>query len=124
LQPARQLIFVGIKQHIPGILENPSDVLSDNRSHGMAQAIVDAAELRRFAQTLKKLNTELADRMTRVSSQLADLSNTWRDQENAKFREEFEQHMRTISRFIEANNQHIPYLLRKAERIEEYVQQR
>jgi uncharacterized protein YukE len=90
----------------------------------MAQAIVDAAELRRFAQTLKKLNTELADRMTRVSSQLADLSNTWRDQENAKFREEFEQHMRTISRFIEANNQHIPYLLRKAERIEEYVQQR
>lgn len=90
----------------------------------MAQAIVDAAELRRFAQTLKKLNTELADRMTRVSTQLADLSNTWRDQENAKFREEFEQHMRMIARFIEANNQHIPYLLRKAERIEEYVQQR
>jgi uncharacterized protein YukE len=90
----------------------------------MAQAIVDAAELRRFAQTLKKLNTELADRMTRVSSQLADLSNTWRDQENTKFREEFEQHMRMIARFIEANNQHVPYLLRKAERIEEYVQQR
>ena len=90
----------------------------------MAQAIVDAAELRRFAQTLKKLNTELADRMTRVSTQLADLSHTWRDQENAKFREEFEQHMKMIARFIEANNRHIPYLLRKAERIEEYVQQR
>jgi uncharacterized protein YukE len=90
----------------------------------MAQAIVDAAELRRFAQTLKKLNTELSDRMTRVSTQLADLSHTWRDQENAKFREEFEQHMKMIARFIEANNQHIPYLLRKAERIEEYVQQR
>ena len=32
--------------------------------------------------------------------------------------------MKMIARFIEANNQHIPYLLRKAERIEEYMQQR
>lgn len=90
----------------------------------MAQAIVDPAELRRFANTLKKFNNELAERMTGLSSQLADLSNTWRDQEHSKFREEFEQHMKMIARFIEANNQHIPYLLRKAERIEEYMQQR
>lgn len=90
----------------------------------MAQAIVDAAELRRFAQTLKKLNTELADSMARVSNQLAELSNSWRDQENTKFREEFEQHLKMIARFLEANNQHIPHLLRKAERIEDYLQQR
>ena len=29
-----------------------------------------------------------------------------------------------IGRFIEAANQHIPFLLRKAERVEEYLQQR
>jgi uncharacterized protein YukE len=90
----------------------------------MAQAIVDPAELRRFAQTLKKFNNDLAERLTAMAGQLADLSNTWRDQEHAKFRENFEQHMQTISRFIEANNAHVPYLLRKAERIEEYLQQK
>jgi hypothetical protein len=57
-------------------------------------------------------------------NQLNDLTNSWRDQEQIKFRTEFEQQMKMISRFIEANNQHIPYLLRKAERIEEYMQQR
>jgi uncharacterized protein YukE len=90
----------------------------------MSQAIVDPAELRRFAQNLKKFNNELADRLTALSSQLNELNNTWRDQEHAKFRDQFEQHLKIISRFLEANNQHIPYLFRKAERIEEYMQQR
>lgn len=90
----------------------------------MAQAIVNPGELRRFAQTLKKFNNELSEQLNRLSNQLADLSNTWRDQENIKFREEFEQHMTMIARFIEANSLHIPYLMRKAERIEEYIQQR
>lgn len=90
----------------------------------MSQAIVDPAELRRFAQTLKKFNNDLADRLNGLSSQLNELNNTWRDQEHAKFREQFEQHLKMIARFLEANNQHIPYLFRKAERIEEYMQQR
>lgn len=90
----------------------------------MPQAIVDPGELRRFAQTLKKFNTDLVDRATSLSSQLDSMSNTWRDQENAKFNEEFKQHLTYILRFVEANNEHIPYLMRKAERIEEYLQQR
>ena len=90
----------------------------------MAQAIVDPAELRRFAQMLKQFNTDLQERTAALSSQLDALSNTWRDQENRKFSEQFQQHMKVISRFVEANSEHIPYLLRKAERIEEYLQQR
>ena len=90
----------------------------------MPQAIVDPSELRRFAQMLKKFNNEMGERMSALSNQLNDLTNSWRDQEQTKFRVEFEQHMKMIARFIEANNQHIPYLLRKAERIEEYMQQR
>ena len=31
---------------------------------------------------------------------------------------------RILAQFVEMNNRHIPYLLRKAERIEEYLQQR
>jgi hypothetical protein len=30
--------------------------------------------------------------------------------------------MRMISRFLENNDRHVPYLLRKAEHIEEYLQ--
>ncbi len=90
----------------------------------MPQAIVDPAELRRFAQLLKKFNDDLSERMSAIANQLGELTNTWRDQEQIRFRTEFEQHMKMIARFLEANNQHIPYLLRKADRIEEYMQQR
>jgi uncharacterized protein YukE len=90
----------------------------------MPQAIVDPQELRRFALMLKKFNNEMGEKMSALANQLNDLTNSWRDQEQTKFRIEFEQHMKMIARFIEANNQHIPYLLRKAERIEEYMQQR
>ena len=39
-----------------------------------------------------------------------------------KFVEEFEQHMRVIARFTETTDQYIPYLIRKAEHIEDYLQ--
>jgi uncharacterized protein YukE len=90
----------------------------------MSQAIVDPNELRRFARNLKGFNTELQERTAVLGNQLASLGATWRDQEHDKFVEEFQQHLRAIARFIEAGNEHIPYLLRKAERIDEYLQQR
>jgi uncharacterized protein YukE len=90
----------------------------------MSQAIVDPIELRRFAQNLKKFNQELDERMTSLRAQLSALSATWRDQEHKKFVEDFEQHMKVIAKYMEATNEHAPYLMRKAERIEEYLQQR
>lgn len=90
----------------------------------MSQAIVNPEELRQFAQMLKQFDSALADQVSTLSSRLESLSATWRDQENQRFREEFEQNIRLMSRFIELNEEHIPFLLRKAERIEEYLQQR
>jgi uncharacterized protein YukE len=90
----------------------------------MPQAIVDPIELRRFAQNLKKFNQELEERLTSLRAQLHSLGATWRDQEHKKFVEDFDEHMKVIAKYIEATNQHAPYLLRKAERIEEYLQQR
>jgi uncharacterized protein YukE len=89
----------------------------------MPQAIVDPEELRRFARNLKKFSGDVKSGITTVGSQLAALGTTWRDQENKKFVEEFEQHMKVVARFIELTEQHIPYLLRKAEAIEQYLQQ-
>jgi uncharacterized protein YukE len=90
----------------------------------MPQAIVDPEELRRFAGSLKKFNTDTKDRIGALAAQMASLGKSWRDQEHKKFAEDFEQHMRVIARFIDVTEQHIPYLLRKAETIEQYLQQR
>jgi uncharacterized protein YukE len=90
----------------------------------MPQAIVDPAELRRFAHNLKQFNNELQNQIAVLHGQLINLGATWRDQEHLKFTEEFEQTIQVISRFVEATDEHIPFLLRKAERAEEYLQQR
>ena len=90
----------------------------------MSQAIVDPAELRRFAHQLRQFNAELEERLSTLGNQLHSLNATWRDQEQKKFTEEFEQILRLLGRSIEATNEYTPFLLRKAERIEEYLQQR
>jgi uncharacterized protein YukE len=90
----------------------------------MSQAVVDPLELRRFAHQLKQFNSELEERLTTLAAQLHALSATSRDQEQKKFADEFEQHLKLINRSIEATNEYAPFLLRKAERIEEYLQQK
>jgi len=89
----------------------------------MTQAIVDPAELRRFAQALRRFNEELNDQAVAISSQLNTLSQTWRDQEHLKFAEDFQGNMKALSRFVESNEAYLPYLLRKAQLIEEYLHQ-
>ncbi len=90
----------------------------------MPQAIVDPEELRRFAQSLKKFSGDVQERTSSLSGQMATLERTWRDQEQKKFAEEFEQQIKAISRFLEVIDHHVPYLMRKAEIIDEYLQQR
>jgi WXG100 family type VII secretion target len=90
----------------------------------MPQAIVDPEELRQFAMNLKKFSKEMQERSKSLNSQLDSLQHTWRDQEQKKFSEEFEQHMQSLGRLVELIDGHVPYLARKAEIIEEYLQQR
>jgi uncharacterized protein YukE len=90
----------------------------------MAQAVVNPEELRRFAAQLKRFNNDMITQLTTLHGQLAGLSQTWRDREHDKFVEEFEQTLTVVKRFVDSTNQHIPFLLRKAERIEDYLQQR
>jgi len=90
----------------------------------MAKAVVDPAELRRFAQELKRFNNTLREQLQSMGVRFADLGQTWRDQEHAKFAEEFDQTMRVLARFTDTADKQIPFLLRKAEKIEEYLKQR
>lgn len=90
----------------------------------MSKAIADPEELRRFAAQLKRFNDDLREQMAGLSSRLVSLGSTWRDQEHQKFAEELETAMRALARFNEAADQHVPFLLRKAERLDEYLRQR
>lgn len=90
----------------------------------MPQAIMDPEQVRRFAEELKRFNTDLQDKVTSLQARFAALGDTWADQEHAKFSEEFKQTVKALKRFVEVSNQHTPYLLRKAQRIEEYLNQR
>ena len=90
----------------------------------MAQAIMDPEQVRRFAEELKRFNTDLQDKLISLQARFTALSDTWQDQEHAKFAEEFKQTMKALKKFVDISNQHTPYLLRKAQRIEEYLNQR
>lgn len=89
----------------------------------MSQAIVSPEELRRFAQSLKRFNVGMNDQLSALAAQMNGLGSSWRDQENRKFAEEFSRNLQVMARFIETNEEYIPFLLRKAERIDEYLQQ-
>jgi WXG100 family type VII secretion target len=88
----------------------------------MPQAVVDPDELRQFAQKLRKFNAELRDRLTSLSNDMAALSATWRDQEHKRFADQFDEHMKLMARFLELTDRHVPYLARKADQIDEYLQ--
>jgi uncharacterized protein YukE len=121
VQSGRQ---VGVAASRFELARPPTSFFGTNKGSGMSQAIVDPLELRRFAQNLKKFNSELEERLTSLRAQLHSLGATWRDQEHKKFVEDFEEHMKVIGRYVEVTNEHAPFLLRKADRIEEYLQQR
>ena len=88
------------------------------------QAIVNPAELRRFASDLKRFNEELKSSSTRLQAQFRRLGETWRDQEQARFAGEFDQMVRAIQRFTQVSDQHIPFLERKAQAADDYLRRR
>jgi len=90
----------------------------------MAQAIMDPEKVRRFAEELQRFNTDLENRLVLLMARFNSLGDTWQDQEHEKFSEEFKQAMKAMKKFVEASKAHTPYLLRKAQRIEEYLNQK
>jgi uncharacterized protein YukE len=90
----------------------------------MAQAIMDPEEVRRFAKELKRFNDELQAKASSLQARFSALGSTWQDQEHEKFADEFIMTMKVLKKFVEVSEMHTPFLLRKAQRIEEYLDQR
>lgn len=85
---------------------------------------MDPEQVRRFAEELKRFNSDLQDKLSSLQVRFAALGDTWQDDEHSKFADEFRQTMKALKKFIEISNQQTPFLLRKAQRIEEYLNQR
>lgn len=86
----------------------------------MAQAIVDPEELRHFAMLLKRYNTTLADASAKMHQELERLAATWRDQQHQKFSAEFGQQISSLRKLLDSGENHVSYLMKKAELIEQY----
>jgi len=85
---------------------------------------MDPEEVRRFAAELKRFNDDVQVRASALQARFASLGGTWQDQEHEKFAEEFIATMKVLKKFVEVSEKHTPYLLRKAQRIEQYLDQR
>lgn len=90
----------------------------------MAQAIMDPEEVRRFAKELKRFNDDIQVHASSLQARFSALGDSWQDQEHEKFAEEFISTMKVLKKFMEVSEKHTPYLFRKAQRIEEYLNQR
>jgi WXG100 family type VII secretion target len=90
----------------------------------MAKANVDPSELRRFAQDLSRFNNDLQGLVSSIHAKMQGLEATWRDQEQKKFSEAFAQTTRALATFLEASQQHVQFLGKKATLVEEYLKQR
>ncbi len=90
----------------------------------MARAIIDPDEVRAFATELKSFNDELQGRMMSLYMRFRTLNETWQDQEQAKFAEEFEKSIKNLKKFVDLANVQAPILMRKADKIDEYLNQK
>ena len=90
----------------------------------MRQAIIDPEQVRRFAEELQRFNRDTQHRLGMLQARFSALGDSWQDQEQTKFSDEFKQTVKALKKFIDTSDQHVPYLLRKAQRIEEYLKQR
>lgn len=84
---------------------------------------MDPDEVRRFAEELKRFNGDLQQGMSSLAARFSALGDTWQDQEQMKFAEEFRSTMRALKKFMEVSNAHGPFLMRKAQRIQDYLDQ-
>ncbi len=87
----------------------------------MSQAIVDPEQLRQFASMLQRYSQQLRESTATLTQAQARLSETWRDQEHRKFCDEFEDQVKLVKKLLDSTEQHVPYLMKKAEIIDQYL---
>ena len=87
----------------------------------MVQAIVAPEELRRFSSKLKEFKNGLNGMTTALKGEFEQLGDTWKDREHDKFKEQFDETLNVIKKFMETSDEYASFLIRKAEAADEYL---
>lgn len=90
----------------------------------MAKAVVDPEHLQRFAGNLKRFTADLRAQSATLHHQFQQLGETWRDQEQERFAEEFTVMLAALERFAGTAEAQVPMLLRKSAAIQAYLEGR
>ncbi len=88
----------------------------------MSKAVVDPDELMRFIAALKHFNATTKTEVATIHRQFRRVTETWQDDEQARFAESFERMVRVLARFVEESDAQVPDLTRKAEAIRAYLE--
>ncbi len=87
-------------------------------------AVASSDELRAFAKELHGFCLQLSTMTFHLNARFHQLGDTWRDESQQEFAEEYEETMRVIGHFLSVAERQWPFLLRKADRIDDYGSQR
>lgn len=87
----------------------------------MTQVHANPEDIQQFARSLKQFNAQLNESMSQLNGKFEYLSYTWQDQKHQKFAQEFIQTMKVLQRFLQTSEQHIPFLLKEAEILQQYL---
>ncbi|MHC4551770.1 MAG: WXG100 family type VII secretion target [Planctomycetota bacterium] len=87
----------------------------------MAKANVNPEELKRFARELNNFSNEMEMMVSGMRSRLNQLQENWDDQEQRKFTAEFNASMKALSKFLGLTREYSPFLMKKAQHIEDYL---
>lgn len=87
----------------------------------MSQVYANPEDIKQFAQCLKQFNEQLTQSVSQLNGKFGNLSYTWQDQKHQKFAQEFVQTMRVLQRFLQNSEQHIPFLLKEVDALQQYL---
>ena len=87
----------------------------------MSQVHANPDDLRSFASRLQACGEAIEEEAASTSAAFAALGDTWNDAKSVEFEEAFEELRDCIRRFTAACDEHVPYLHRLADRLEEYA---
>jgi uncharacterized protein YukE len=88
----------------------------------MAKVDADPEEILKFAQMLQRFNQDLSNNTRVLQGQFRSLGETWKDQQHAKFAQEFEHLIGVLRQFMQSSEQQIPLLQKKARILKEFLE--
>lgn len=87
----------------------------------MSQVDGDPDEMRQFASHLNRLADEFRSLKDSTRAKMNHLNQSWRDEENSQFVEQFEQDVKPIDKLIQTAEEYSNFLIKKASTLDIYL---